>query len=196
MSTRRRFLRDGACLALGAAGVVAWQRFPRWGTEAIADDKPASAEARALELKLEIPKPASTNAVIVPAVRSGNLLFCSGHIAKDAAGKAIVGKVGKDLDTAQAALAARNVALQILGVVRHELGSLDRVVRLVKVLGMVNCTPEFTETPQVINGFSQVLIDVFGEKNGKGARSAVGMGSLPSGVVVEVEAIFEVRDAS
>jgi enamine deaminase RidA (YjgF/YER057c/UK114 family) len=196
MSTRRRFLRDGACLALGASGLVAWQRFPWHGAEAIAEDKPAGAEARAAELKLEIPKPASTNAVILSAVRSGNLLFVSGHIAKDAAGKPLVGKVGKDMDKDQAALAARNVALQILGVVRQELGSLDRVVRVVKVLGMVNCTPEFTETPQVINGFSQVLIDVYGEKNGKGARSAVGMGSLPLGVAVEVEAIFEVRDGN
>lgn len=196
MSTRRRFLRDGACLALGAAGVVSWQRFPRGGSEAIAEDKPAGAEARVLELKLELPKPGAPNAVIVPAVRSGNLLFCSGHIPRDAAGKPIVGKVGKDMETAKAAEAARNVALQILGVVRHELGSLDRVVRVVKVLGMVNCTPDFTETPQVINGFSQLLIDVFGEKSGKGARSAVGMGSLPLGVAVEVEAIFEVRDGN
>ena len=90
-------------------------------------------------------------------------------------------------------LPARNVGLRILSVVRAELGSLDKVVRLVKTLGMVNCTPDFTQTPAVVNGFSQVLIDVFGEAAGKAARSAVGMASLPSGVPVEVEVIFQVR---
>jgi hypothetical protein len=85
------------------------------------------------------------------------------------------------------------VGLVILGVVRAELGSLDRVVRLVKTLGMVNCTPDFTDQPLVINGFSDLMVEVFGEKAGKGARSAVGMASLPGGIPVEVEAVFQVR---
>ena len=106
-----------------------------------------------------------------------------------------VGKVGKDLDVKQGREAARLVGLTILAVVRKELGSLDRVVRLVKTLGMVNCTPDFTQQPQVINGFSDLMVEVFGEKLGKGARSAVGMGSLPGGIPVEIEVICAVRDS-
>lgn len=194
-SSRRRFLRDAACLSVGAASFAWLSREPRSAAEAVAaEGGAATPEERVKALMLDLPKPGAPNAVLVGAVRTGNLLFLSGHIPRGADGKPIVGKVGKDLDTKQGAEAARNVALQLLGVVRNELGSLDRVVKLVKVLGMVNCTPEYAETPQVINGFSQVLIDVFGEKNGKGARSAVGMASLPLGVPVEVEAIFEVRD--
>jgi enamine deaminase RidA (YjgF/YER057c/UK114 family) len=144
-------------------------------------------------LKLELPVIPRGASLIVPAVRAGDLLFVSGHTPVGADGKPVVGKLGKDMDVKQGADAARLVALRVLSVVRTELGSLDKVVRVVKALGMVNCTPDFTQTPAVVNGFSQVLIDVFGEAAGKGARSAVGMASLPSGVPVEVEVIFQVR---
>lgn len=196
-NSRRRFLRDAVCLSLGAAGTAWLGSLASDSARTIAADAPGgSAEERVRELKLEIPKPAPSASLIVPAVRSGSLLFVSGHIPKTADGKPIVGKVGQDVDTKAAADAARLIALTTLGVVRAELGSLDRVARLVKVLGMVNCTPEFVESPQVINGFSQVMIDVFGEAAGKGARSAVGMASLPLGVPVEIEAIFEIRAAT
>ncbi|HXY34248.1 MAG TPA: RidA family protein, partial [Planctomycetaceae bacterium] len=108
-------------------------------------------------------------------------------------GTMIRGKVGGDLTLAQGYDAARLVGLNTLGSVRAALGSLDGVVRLVKVLGMVNCTATFGDQPKVINGFSELMVQVFGDKNGKGARSAVGMGSLPNNIAVEIESIFEVH---
>ena len=111
------------------------------------------------------------------------------------AGKPVVGKVGKELSLKEGREAARSVGLVILSVVRAELGSLDRVHRLVKTLGMVNCTPDFTQQPQVVNGFSDLMVEVFGEKLGKGARSAVGMGSLPGGIPVEIECVFQVKES-
>ena len=116
-------------------------------------------------------------------------MFLSGHVSMDKAGKPIVGKVGKDLTLAQGQEAAKRVGLMLLAVMRAELGSLDRVVQLVKTLGMVNCTPEFIQQPQVIDAYSELMLDVFGAKAGKGARSAVGMASLPLGVAVEIECI-------
>jgi enamine deaminase RidA (YjgF/YER057c/UK114 family) len=109
-------------------------------------------------------------------------------------GEPVRGKVGRDLTIEQGNAAARLVGLRILANVRHSLGSLNKVERLVKVLGMVNATPEFGQQPQVVNGFSDLMVEIFGEERGKGARSAVGMGSLPGGIPVEVEAIFEVMD--
>ena len=105
----------------------------------------------------------------------------------------LTGRLGQEFDVPQGRAAARSVGLQILAVVKAEVGSLDKVQRLVKTLGMVNATPEFKEHPQVINGFSDLMVEVFGEENGKGARSAVGMASLPNGIPVEIEAIFLVR---
>ena len=106
----------------------------------------------------------------------------------------IKGKVGVDLTVEEAYEAARLVGLNVLSTMRAALGSLDKVVRIVKVLGFVNATPDFEEQPQVINGFSDLMVEVFGEETGKGGRSAVGMGSLPQNIPVEVEAIFEVTD--
>ena len=191
---RRRFLESCGLLAVGdAAGFLA----PAWfGSEhANAQDKPPmhNAEEQLKKLKLELPPVGKPTGLIIPAVRAGDLLFLSGHTPTPVDGKPVVGKLGMDYDVKQGQAAARNVALRVLSVTRAELGSLDKVVRLVKVLGMVNCTPDFKETPAVINGFSSVLIDVFGEQAGKGARSAVGMASLPGGVPVEIEAIFQVR---
>ena len=149
-------------------------------------------EKRFAKLDLKLPALVKPRATLASAVRSGDLLFLSGHVSSDAAGKLIVGKLGKDLTLAQGQEAAKRVGLTLLSVMRAELGSLDRVAQLVKTLGMVNCTPEFTRQPQVIDSYSQLMLDVFGEKAGKGARSAVGMASLPLGVAVEIECIVRV----
>ncbi len=151
------------------------------------------AEARLAELKLELPPAPKPVATYVTAARLGDLLYVSGHGPLRPDGTLHTGKVGADIDVAAGQAAARQTGLAILATVRSHLGSLDRVVRLVKVLGMVNATPEFVEHPKVINGFSDLMVQVFGE-SGKGARSAVGMGSLPGGISVEIEAIFQVGD--
>jgi enamine deaminase RidA (YjgF/YER057c/UK114 family) len=151
------------------------------------------AEARLAELKLELPPAPKPVATYVTAVRHGDLLYVSGHGPLRPDGTMHLGKVGANLDVPAGHAAARQTGLAILATVRSQLGSLDKVVKLVKVLGMVNCTPEFGEQPRVINGFSDLMVEVFGD-SGKGARSAVGMGSLPGHIAVEVEAIFQVKD--
>src|SRR3954462_3224136 len=151
------------------------------------------AEARLAELKLELPPAPKPVATYVTAVKQGDLLYVSGHGPLRPDGTLIVGKVGADMDVAGGHAAARQTGLAILATVRSHLGSLDKVTRLVKVLGMVNCTPEFGEQPKVINGFSDLMVEVFGD-SGRGARSAVGMGSLPAQIAVEIEAIFQVKD--
>jgi enamine deaminase RidA (YjgF/YER057c/UK114 family) len=123
------------------------------------------------------------------------MLYVSGHGPRREAGGYVTGKVGADVTVDDARAGARGAGLAILATVRNAVGSLDRVVRLVKTLGMVNSAPDFTGQSQVINGFSELMIQVFGEQAGKGARSAVGMASLPGGWCLEVEAIFEVRPA-
>ena len=150
------------------------------------------AEQRIEELNIQLPDAPQPVAIYRPAVQVGNLLFVSGHGPNRADGTQITGKVGVELTVEEAKEAARVTGLCILSTVRNTLGSLDRVVRVVKVLGMVNATPDFGEQPQVINGFSELMMQVFGDP-GKGARSAVGMGSLPGNIPVEVEAIFEVE---
>ena len=120
-------------------------------------------------------------------------MFASGHGPVGPDGKLVIGRVGSDLTLQQGYQAARLTALAMLSSMRGALGSLDKVARLVKVTGMVNCTPSFTQQPEVINGFSELMVQVFGEIDGKGARSAVGMGSLPRNIPVEIEAIFETR---
>lgn len=152
-----------------------------------------SAEARLTELDLELPPAPKPGGVYKPVVQVGNLLYVSGHGPIRTDGSLITGRVGADMDEEQAKLAARQVGLTILATLKANLGSLDRIVRTVKTLGMVNATPDFKRHPQVINGFSELLKEVFGD-DGVGARSAVGMGSLPSNIPVEVEVIFEVRD--
>ncbi len=152
----------------------------------------AKPETRVQELHLTLPKPPKPVAKYKTAVQVGSLLYVSGHGPLKADGGMIEGRVGADLSTAQGKEAARVVGLAILATVRNTLGSLDRVKRLVKTLGMVNCTPDFREQPQVINGFSELMAEVFGEDAGVGARSAVGMGSLPNNIAVEVECVFEV----
>ena len=145
-------------------------------------------EARLAELHITLPEAPAPAGMYSPVVQVGNLLYLAGHIPATARGK-----VGRDMTEQEAALVATEVAHLALASIRKHLGSLDRVERIVKVFGLVNCTPDFTNIPQVINGFSKVMIDVFGEA-GRAARSAVGAGSLPLGVPVEVEAIVQVKD--
>src|SRR5437588_9910577 len=151
-------------------------------------------EVRIQELHLTQPKPPKPVAKYKTALQVGNLRYVSGHAPLRPDSSMITGKVGADLTTAQGKDAARAVGLAVLSTVRNTLGSADRVKRLVKTLGMVNSTADFKDHPQVINGFSELMAEVFGEDGGVGARSAVGMGSLPSNIAVEIECIFEVRD--
>src|SRR5262245_11253379 len=141
----------------------------------------ATAEARLQELTLTLPAAPTPVAKYKPAVQVGNVLYVPGHGTAKVDGRSpVVGCVGSDLNLEQGKEAARLVGLAILSTVRNTLGSLDRVKRLVKTLGMVYATPDFKDHPQVINGFSELMAEVFGEDAGVGARSAVGMGSLPS----------------
>jgi enamine deaminase RidA (YjgF/YER057c/UK114 family) len=150
-------------------------------------------EQRLSELGIELPTRSAPAGAYVPAVRTGNLVFLSGAGPTRADGSHVTGKVGNEVDLADAKAAARLVGLQLLASLRDELGSLDRVVRVVKVLGMVNCAPGFNRTPTVIDGCSELFIEVFGEQ-GRGARSAVGMAELPFDIAVEIEAVVEVSD--
>ena len=196
-TNRRAFLRDGLLLTCGATGGILVPG--ALGCKASATPKRGAGapsvgpEERLRQLGIKLPPPPKPVAVYVPAVRSGNMLYTSGHGPRRADGTSIKGKVGGGLTLQEGYAAARVVGLSVLSTVRNALGSLDKVARLVKVLGMVNCTPDFTKHPQVINGFSELMVQVFGEEAGKAARSAVGMGSLPSDITVEIEAIFEIR---
>ena len=148
-------------------------------------------EQKLKDQKIELFKPAAPIANYVKAVRVGNLIFLAGHGPTKADGTNITGKVGKDLTVEQGYMAARQTAIAILSTLKAEIGDLNKVKRVVKVLGMVNCQSDFTEHPKVINGFSDLIVSVFGEK-GLHARSAVGMNSLPLNIAIEVEMIVEV----
>ena len=151
-----------------------------------------SAEENLKKLGFDLGTVSAPVANYVNAVRTGNLLFLAGKGPRpDASGKRPSGKVGRDYTAEQAYQHARTVGMDLLAVMRAELGSLDKVKRVVKVLGMVNAVPEFTDHPKVINGCSDLFVEVLGEA-GKHARSAVGMGSLPMGIPVEIECIVEV----
>jgi enamine deaminase RidA (YjgF/YER057c/UK114 family) len=153
-----------------------------------------SAEARLKEKNLVLPTAPTPMANYVSAVRIGNLLFLAGHgPVRQADGSYPRGKVGKDLSVEQGYQVAREVGLNLLATTRTALGSLDRVKRVVKVLGMVNSAEGFGDQPKVINGFSDLMVEVFGEAIGKHARSAVGMAELPVGIPVEIEMILEVE---
>ena len=168
----------------------------RGGSDAVQQAASSSAQATDPEGKLKalgivLPTPGAPIANYVNAVRTGNLLFLAGKGPTGPDGKDIVGKLGKDLTVEQGYQAARSVAINHLAVLKAELGDLKRVKRIVKVLGMVNSDPAFTQQPSVINGYSDLLVAVFGDR-GKHARSAVGMATLPNGIAVEVEMIVEI----
>jgi enamine deaminase RidA (YjgF/YER057c/UK114 family) len=145
------------------------------------------------ERKIELPQASTPAANYVPVVRSGNLLFVSGQVCQWNGERRFIGKLGRDVTVEQGQEAARLCALNILAHVRAALdGDLDRVVRVVRLGGFVNSTEDFTQQPQVVNGASDLMVEVFGDA-GRHARAAVGVNALPFGTAVEVEAVFEVR---
>jgi len=150
-------------------------------------------EARLAELGITLPEPPSPVANYVNGVRTGNLIFLAGKGPKRADGTELRGKLGADLTIEQGYEGARLTAINQLAVLKEMLGDLSKVTRIVKVLGMVNSDPDFVEQPAVINGFSDLIVEVFGER-GKHARAAVGMASLPRGQAVEIEMVVEVED--
>jgi len=150
------------------------------------------AEAKLKEMGLTLPEQSKPVANYVAAVRVGNLLFVAGHGPYNDGTIKTVGKLGRDLTIDEGYQVARNVAMNSLASIRIALGSLDKVKRFVKLLGMVNCTEDFKEQPKVINGCSDLLVELFGDE-GKHARSAVGMQALPFGIPVEIEMIVEVE---
>ena len=154
---------------------------------------PVDAEARLKELGIRLSPPAAPVANYVNSVRSGNLVFLAGHGPLKADGTWMQGKVGRDIDIEEGRKAARLTAINLLSSLKAEIGDLNKVRRVVKVLGMVNSDESFTDQPKVMNGFSDLMVDVFGD-NGRHARAAVGMASLPFGIPVEIEMIVEVEE--
>ena len=154
----------------------------------------ASPHERLAELGIVLPRAPAPIATFVTAVREGNLLFLSGQGPLEPNGTEHHGKVGAGITLEQAYAHARVTGINLLAVMQEHLGSLDRVKRIVKIFGMVNAAPTFTDHPRVINGCSDLMIEVFGSAVGTHARSAVGMGSLPGQITVEIEAVVAVRD--
>lgn len=149
------------------------------------------AEQKLIELKLELPPAPKPAGVYKPALVVGSFVYVSGHGPLRADGSLITGRVGADLSQAEGYAAARQTGLAILATLRAQLGSLDRIARVIKVLGMVQCTADFVAQPAVINGCSELFASVFGADTGVGTRSAVGLHALPSNIAVEIEAQFE-----
>lgn len=152
---------------------------------------PTSPDQRFEELRLTLPPPPTPLGVYKPFLIVGNFVYVSGHGTVKEDKSLIIGTVGKDLTVEEGKLAARQVGLAILATLKANLGSLNKIKRVIKVLGMVNCVPEFERHPYIINGCSELFAKVWGEDNGVGVRSAVGMGSLPDNIPVEIEAMFE-----
>ena len=142
-------------------------------------------------LGLNLPPAPKPMGVYKPCLIDGNHLYVSGHGTVQDDGTLIIGRIGDTMNTEEGKVAARQVGLAILATIKASLGSFDKVKRVVKVLGMVNCTPEFDKHPFIINGCSELFAKVWGDDNGVGVRSAVGMGSLPGNIPVEIEALFE-----
>lgn len=182
-----------AGLVCGALGLAPFRQEPnaRLPTEETAQDL----EARLSELGLVLPPASPPVGVYRRVVVVGNLAYVSGHLPIDAEGKIVTGIVGQELTVDQGRAAARQTALAILASLRAELGSLNRIRRLVKTTGMVRCTSDFADQPAVVNGCSELFRDLLGPEAGVGARAAVGMVALPRGAAVEVEAIFELQPA-
>ncbi|MCA9069542.1 MAG: RidA family protein [Planctomycetaceae bacterium] len=196
LTSRRQFL--GHC-GLFTGGVAVGVLASSWLSsstipQATAEETPLhNAEAQLKKLGLKLPATSKPTATYVPTVAVGGILYVAGHGPRYPDGRSFVGKLGQDLDLEKGQLAARLAGLRILASVREALGSLDKVVRVVKTLGMVNATPDFTQHSQVINGCSDLMVEVFGKSAGTGARSAVGMSSLPGGIPVEIEMVFQIQ---
>ncbi|HMP91369.1 MAG TPA: RidA family protein [Phnomibacter sp.] len=151
-------------------------------------------EQRLQQLGHSLPPVSTPIANYVKWVRTGNLLFTAGHGPTRANGQLIAGRLGAQMSVEQGYEAAQVTGLQLLATLKAALGSLDKVKRIVKVLGLVQCTPEFTEQPKVMNGFSDLMVAVFGPEAGKHARSAVGTNALPNGMAVEIEMVVEIAE--
>lgn len=161
-------------------------------TSVIAQSIKTDPENRLKELGIHLAEPTAPTANFLKAVRIGNLVYLSGHGPDKPEGGQIIGKLGSDLTIGQGQEAARLVGISLLSSLKKEIGNLNKVKRIVKVLGMVNAVPTFANHSQVINGFSDLMVQVFGE-NGKHARSAVGLSSLPANIPVEIEMIVELK---
>jgi enamine deaminase RidA (YjgF/YER057c/UK114 family) len=183
MSSNRRNFLGGGLAAVTASLLPDRARARKRAT--------GDAERHLQSLGIALPEAPNPIATYVTAVISGNMLYVSGHGPADIDGVKS-GKVGEALSIDDGRLAARATALNVLATMKSKLGSLDRVVQLVRTFGMVNAAPDFTEHPKVINGYSDVMVQVFGEDAGKGVRAAVGMASLPSNIAVEIESIWEI----
>lgn len=155
-----------------------------------------SPESNFSKLGLILPPAPKPLGVYKPCLIDGNHLYLSGHGTVKEDGSLIIGRVGLDMDMAEGKLAARQVGLAMLATIKANLGSLNRVKRVIKVLGMINCTADFERHPFVINGCSELFAQIWGEENGIGVRSAVGMGSLPDNIPVEIEALFELHEGA
>ncbi len=164
-----------------------------WSAVAVAAADHRTPEQRLADLGLTLPATSAPVANYVSAVRSGQLIFLAGHIPRDAEGKVIAGKVGREIDEAAAADAARTTGLALIATLKAELGELRRVKRIVRVGGFVNSPDDYTRQPAVINGCSDLLVAVFGDA-GRHARAAVGVNTLPLGAVVEIELVAEIQD--
>jgi enamine deaminase RidA (YjgF/YER057c/UK114 family) len=152
-----------------------------------------SAEENLTKLNLSLPALPASKGIYKKCLVVGDLLYVSGHISVRDDGSPIKGKLGKDLSDEQGKIAARQCGLAILSSIKEHFGNFDKIKRVVKIFGMVNSTPDYENQPLVINGCSELYVQLWGEDNGKGVRSAVGMGSLPGNVAVEVEAVFELK---
>jgi enamine deaminase RidA (YjgF/YER057c/UK114 family) len=152
-----------------------------------------SVEQKLSELNLSLPILPTSKGIYKRCLEVGNLLYVSGHVSINSDGSSITGKVGQDLSDDEGKAAARQCGLAILSSIKDHFGSLDKIKRVIKILGMVNSTPDYTDHPVVINGCSELYVQLWGDDNGKGVRSAVGMGSLPGNVAVEIEAVFELK---
>lgn len=150
-------------------------------------------EEKLAQLGLSLPQLPASKGIYKSCLVDGKHLYLSGHVSVNPDGSYITGKLGKDLDEAQGQIAARQCGLAMLASIKNHLGNLDKVKRVIKILGMVNATPDYDKHPLVINGCSELFVQLWGDDNGKGVRSAVGMGSLPANVAVEIEAIFELN---
>lgn len=150
-------------------------------------------EARLTRLSLSLPPTPKPAGLYKPALVLGGLVYVSGHVSVRHDGTRVTGRVGADLSIEQGKAAARQAGLAILSTLRHTLGSLDAVSRVVRMFGMVNASPDFDQHPAVINGCSELFVEIFGEDLGVGVRSAAGMASLPGNVAVEIDAVFALK---
>jgi len=176
------------CLFLGVAVLGASQELQSNADESA----PSDPESRIEDLGIVLPEPIAPVANYVKAVRSGDLVFLSGHGPYRSDGTLVTGKLGRDLTIDEGYEAARLTGIALLASLKNEIGDLNRVRRIVKVFGMVNADPSFTDMPKVINGCSDLLVEIFGER-GRHARAAVGMASLPVGIAVEIDMVVEVE---